>query len=175
MIAIILFAGFWIVVALGLFYVAIRGGVGNVRASLQSQSRGGRKTAGVVFAILYAGFGIAVPIALLTGNGANASSQIGAIKLTAAEKTGRELFGEHCAVCHTLSAASAVGKVGPNLDVLAPAQSLVLHTLANGCLQSPPSGSSQTCLGQGTMPPDIVEGANATKVAAFVAKVAGKE
>lgn len=173
MIAIILFAGFWIVVALGLFYVAIRGGVGNVRASLQSQSREGRNTAGVVFAILYAGFGIAVPIALLTGNGANAS--IGGIKLTAAEKTGRELFGEYCAVCHTLSAASAVGKVGPNLDVLAPAQSLVLHTMANGCLQSPPSGSSQTCLGQGTMPPDIVEGANATKVAAFVAKVAGKE
>ena len=29
-----------------------------------------------------------------------------------------ELFGENCAVCHTLAAANAVGKVGPNLDQL---------------------------------------------------------
>ena len=83
-----------------------------------------------------------VPAALLTGNHANASAQVGGIKLTAAEKTGRELFGEHCAVCHTLAAANAVGKVGPNLDMLKPPASLVLHTINNGCLPNAADPSS---------------------------------
>ena len=41
------------------------------------------------------------------------------------------------AVCHTLSAANAVGKVGPNLDTLKPPYGLVLNTINNGCLQDP--------------------------------------
>ena len=116
-----------------------------------------------------------MPVALLTGNHANASSQIGGIKLTVPEKRGRELFGEHCSVCHTLAGANAIGKVGPNLDTLQPPVSLVIHTLAYGCLQNPPANDPQTCLGQGTMPADIVEGKDAQDVAQFVAKVAGKE
>ena len=175
MLAIILFLGLWVVLGLGAFFIAIRGGIGGVRATLQTQSRSGRKTAGVIFAILYAGLGIALPYALLTGNHAKASAQIGGIKLSAADKRGRELFGEHCGVCHLLSAASAVGKVGPNLDTLKPPASLVLNTIANGCVQNPPANSPQTCLGQGTMPSQIVEGKDAQDVAAFVAKVAGKE
>ena len=96
--------------------------------------------------------------------------------LTPAEKRGRELFGEKCAVCHTLAAANAIGKVGPNLDTLQPPYTLVLHTIENGCLQNPPtSGSAQTCLGQGTMPSNVVQGKDAIQVSQFVAKVAGKE
>ena len=112
---------------------------------------------------------------LLTGNRDNANAQIGGNKLTSAEKTGRELFGQHCGFCHTLAAANAIGKIGPNLDTLQPAQSLILHTILNGCLQSPPSGSPQTCLGNGTMPANILQGQQAVQVARFVAKVAGKE
>lgn len=174
MLVVILFLGFWVVLALGLFFIAIRGGLGGARASLQSRTRGSRRATGVLLAGMYLAFGIAVPVALLTGNGASASSQIPGVKLTAAEKRGRELFGEHCGVCHTLAAASAAGKVGPNLDMLQPAVSLVIHTMASGCLQAPPSGSAQTCLGQGTMPADIVQGRDAADVADFVAKVAGK-
>jgi mono/diheme cytochrome c family protein len=115
-------------------------------------------------------------VGLLIGNHANANSKVGELTLNASEKTGRELFGVHCAVCHTLAAANAIGKVGPNLDTLKPPAELVLHTLQNGCLQSPPSTSSpETCLGQGNMPADIVEGTDAQDVAAFVAKVAGQE
>lgn len=175
MLAVILFLGLWVVLGLGALFIAIRGGIGGVRATLQTQSRGGRKTAGTAFAILYVGFGIALPIALVSGNHANASAQIGGIKLTAGEKSGRELFGEHCGVCHTLAGANAVGKVGPNLDTLKPPQSLVLNTILNGCLQNPPANSPETCLGQGTMPSEIVEGKDAQNVADFVAKVAGKE
>ena len=175
MLGVILFVAFWVVLAFGLFFVAVRGGLGGARATLQSQSRGGRKAAGTIFAILYAGFGVALPLAILLGNHAKANQQIGGIKLTAAEKRGRELFGEHCGVCHTLDAASANGKIGPNLDTLKPPMSLVLHTINYGCLPNAPTSSPQTCLGQGVMPANVVEGRDATDVSDFVAKVAGKE
>jgi mono/diheme cytochrome c family protein len=173
--ATILFLALWVVLGLGLFFVAVRGGVGGARAALQTQSRGGRKAFGVVFAILYIGFGVALPIAFLTGNHANASSQVGGIKLNAAEKKGRTLFGQTCGTCHTLSAASSIGKVGPNLDQLKPPYQLTLDTINNGCLQNPPPGSSQACLGQGNMPAQLYQGKQAQEVAQFVAKVAGRE
>jgi mono/diheme cytochrome c family protein len=173
--AVILFVAFWVVLAFVLFFIAVRGGIGGARAALQTQSRGGRKFMGALFAIVYLAFGVAIPIAFLTGNHANASSQVGGVKLTAAEKRGRELFGVHCSVCHTLAAANANGKVGPNLDQLRPPQGLVVNTIINGCVQNPPSGSSQSCLGYGTMPAGVLQGKQAEEVGAFVAKVAGKE
>jgi mono/diheme cytochrome c family protein len=121
-------------------------------------------------------FGVALPLIFLVGNHTNASAQYAGIRLTPAEKTGRELFGQHCGLCHTLSAANSVGKVGPNLDVIKPTETLVLKTIANGCLQKPgPSESSQNCLGQGTMPAGILSGQQAREVAKFVATVAGRE
>jgi mono/diheme cytochrome c family protein len=176
--AVILFIGLWVVLALGLFFIAIRGGIGGVRATLHSQTRGGRGFMNLAIAFIYIAFGLGLPIALLTGNHAKASEQIGGLTLTNGEKQGRALFGEHCAVCHTLAAANAIGKVGPNLDQLQPPAVLVLHTINNGCFQNASAASNtsnQICLGQGTMPPGIVEGRDATEVANFVARVAGKE
>ena len=175
LLAVLLFVAFWLILGLGLTFVGVRGGLGGARAAFQTQSQAGRKWAWAVFAVVYVGFGAALPTLLLAGNHANASSQVGGIRLTASEKTGRELFGEHCGVCHTLSAANAVGKVGPNLDTLQPPATLVLHTLEYGCLQNPPANSPETCLGYGTMPADVVVGQNAQDVAEFVARVAGKE
>jgi mono/diheme cytochrome c family protein len=169
------FAAFWVVIGLGLFLVAVRGGPGGVRAALQTQSRGGRQAIGISFVIAYVGFGVALPVAFLTGNHTNASAQYAGLKLNAAEKRGRELFGQKCGICHTLAAANAVGKVGPNLDQIQPTDSLVLRTVENGCLQKPPPGDAkETCLGLGTMPAAIVQGKDAADVAAFVARVAGK-
>lgn len=175
MLATILFLAFWVVLGLGLFFIAIRGGVGGARATLQTQTRRGRRAAWIIFVFVYVGLGVVVPTAVLKGNKANASAQVGGIHLNAAEKRGRMLFGENCAVCHTLAAANAVGKVGPNLDQLKPPSGLVLNTINNGCVQSPPANSPQACLGQGTMPAEVVEGKDAQDVADFVAKVAGKE
>ena len=158
-----------------IFFIAARGGLGGARAALQSQRRGARRAATVWFLVAFVGFGIAMPIGFLIGNHANANSQIGGMKLTAAEKRGRELFGQHCGLCHTLAGASSVGKVGPNLDTLKPSQTLVLHTIQYGCLQNPPSSSAQNCLGQGVMPAGILAGKDAQDVADFVAKVAGNE
>jgi mono/diheme cytochrome c family protein len=171
--AVAAFVAFWVIVALGLVYVAMRrqGGM----AGLRRTGRGANTGVGAVFVVIAVAFGIALPLVMLTGNHAKANGQVGGIKLTAAEKIGRETFGDHCAVCHTLSAASASGKVGPNLDLLKPSEPVVLHTIANGCLPNAPSSSAQACLGQGVMPANVVTGRAATDVAMFVAKVAGNE
>jgi mono/diheme cytochrome c family protein len=172
--AIILFLGLWVLLALALFFVAVRGGLGGARETLHAQSRGGRKAATTLFAIFYLGFGIALPVLLLSGNHSRASARVGEVKLTAAEKHGREVFGQNCGVCHTLAAANAVGKVGPNLDSLRPPKSIVQRAITYGCIQNPPPNDPATCLGYGTMPAAIVQGKDARDVADFVARVAGR-
>jgi mono/diheme cytochrome c family protein len=172
--AVAAFVAFWVVVALTLVTIATRGGAAAVAETKDPGRRGSRMMISL-FVVTAAVFGIGLPLLMLTGNHANASAQIGGIKLTADQKTGRELFGEHCGVCHTLAAANAVGKVGPNLDVLKPAQNTVLNTINNGCLPNPPKGSNEGCLGQGVMPAAVVQGSDAQAVASFVAKVAGNE
>jgi cytochrome c551 len=171
-----LFVAFWVLLGFGVFFIAVRGGPRGAREALHVQSYGARRTAGALFVVIYVGFGVALPLLFLFGNHVNASAQVGGYKLTPAEKTGRELFGQHCGVCHTLAAANAIGKVGPNLDLVQPSATLVLHTIANGCLQSPPpSLSNQNCLGYGTMPANVLQGQQAQQVAQFVARVAGRE
>jgi mono/diheme cytochrome c family protein len=171
-----LFVAFWVILGLGVFFVAIRGGLGGARATFQSQSHGARRAAGVGFTLTYIAFGVALPLVFLIGNHANANAQYAGAQLTPAEKRGQILFGQHCGICHTLAAANAVGKVGPNLDMIKPTEALVLRILANGCLQKPgPSEAAQNCLGYGTMPAQVVTGSQARDVAKFVAAVAGKE
>jgi hypothetical protein len=176
MLAVILFIVLWVVLGLGLFFVAIRGRARGRESPAEPPSPGGRRAVGLVYLFTYVVFGVALPLIFLTGNHHNSNKQVGGLGLTTAEKSGRELFGQHCGVCHTLAAANAVGQVGPNLDLIQPSTSLVLHTIQNGCLQNPPpSQASQTCLGYGTMPANILLGNQANDVAQFVARVAGKE
>jgi mono/diheme cytochrome c family protein len=168
------FVALWVVVGVGLFVLATRG-TGTVAHARRDPGRRGSSITITMFVVTAVVFGVGLPLLMLTGNHHNANAQVGGIKLTAAAKSGRELFGEHCGVCHTLAGANAAGKVGPNLDILKPAQSTVLNTINNGCLPNPPKGSNQGCLGQGVMPSNIVQGQDAQNVAAFVAKVAGNE
>ena len=172
MLAVAAFVVFWVIVALGLVMIASR--AGGARPS-RGVTRAASQSALTLFVVTLAVFGIALPVVMLLGNHDNANAQVGGIKLTQAQRAGRELFGEHCGVCHTLAAANAGGKVGPNLDTLKPAQSTVLNTINNGCLPNPPKGSNAGCLGQGVMPAAVVQGQDAQNVAAFVAKVAGNE
>jgi mono/diheme cytochrome c family protein len=173
--ATILFLAFWVVLALALFFVALRGGLGGARAAIQGKSSRTSRFGVFMFIVIYAAFGYVIPFVFLSGNKANASSQYAGVTLTKADKHGRQLFGQNCAVCHTLDAANAVGKVGPNLDSLKPPYGLVLNTINNGCLQDPGSNSAEQCLGQGVMPAQIVEGKDAQDVSSFVAKVAGRQ
>jgi mono/diheme cytochrome c family protein len=174
--AVLLFAAFWVVLGLGVFFMAVRGGPSAaVTVPGRRGSYAARRAMAWVFAVTYVGFGVVLPTVFLIGNHNRANGQVGGITLTASEKRGREIFGERCSLCHTLAAANAVGKVGPNLDVIQPTEQLVLHTIQNGCLQNPPPGSSEACLGEGNMPADVVQGVDAADVAKFVSKVAGKE
>jgi mono/diheme cytochrome c family protein len=176
MLAVSLFIALFVLLAFGVFFVGISGGMGGARQRLHSQASGGRGAMNLALVVVYLGFGGAIPLLLLTGNHSRASAAVGGIKLTTNEKVGREIFGEHCGVCHTLQASNSVGKVGPNLDGLKPPAELVLHTIENGCVQNPSSQSDpQACLGYGTMPANVVQGKDASDVAAFVSKVAGHE
>ncbi len=176
MLAVLLFAAFWVVLGFMVFFVGIRGGPS---AAIETPARrgsfAGRRAMAWLFVVVYIGFGVALPILFLVGNRNSANAQVGGIKLTAAERRGREIFGERCGLCHTLAAANSVGKVGPNLDVIQPTEQLVLHTIQNGCLPNPPKGSQEACLGEGVMPADVVQGLDAEDVSKFVAKVAGQE
>ena len=79
------------------------------------------------------------------------------VTLTKAEASGREIFGEQCAQCHTLAAANAVGDVGPNLDDLRPDRELVLNAIEHGRTSA-----------RGTMPGNLVQGEEMEEVADFV-------
>jgi len=173
--AVVLFAAFWVVLGLAVFFFAFRGGPsGAARPHARSTYRS-RRAIGWTLGVIYVAFGLAIPALILIGNHNRANGQVGGIRLTAAEKRGREIFGERCGLCHTLAAANAVGKVGPNLDVIQPTYNLTLHTILNGCLQNPPPGSQEACLGQGNMPALVVQGVDAENVAKFVSTVAGQE
>jgi mono/diheme cytochrome c family protein len=45
---------------------------------------------------------------------------------------GEQLFKDNCSSCHTLAAAGASGKVGPDLDQLKPGPDLVTTQVNNG-------------------------------------------
>ncbi len=165
MLATAAFLAFWVVVGLALFFIAVRGGPRGARATLQSQSRSGRRAAAVLFTVFYVAVGVAVPALILAGNEDSADARVGGstIELTKQEEDGRAIFGVSCASCHTLAAADAAGKVGPNLDQMRPPEQLVLDAVVRGRQR-----------GSGTMPAGIVQGEDAENVSAFVAAVAGK-
>jgi len=161
----ILFIAFWVVVAVALALFALRAGRNeSARSARQAEGRNGRRAGYVAFGLLVVGLGIALPAVLILGDRGKASAKVGdgGIHLTAQEKHGREVFAQNCSACHTLAAAKAVGKVGPNLDQVRPPKSLVVQVVTNGLT------------GQGTMPADLVNSTDTQAVAAFVAAVAGR-
>jgi cytochrome c551 len=66
----------------------------------------------------------------------------------------RDLFSEKCASCHTLSDAGASGAVGPNLDDIDLDADAIEKQIING---------------GGAMPPGLLQGEDAAKVAEYVA------
>ena len=161
---VILFVLFWVLLGLSIFFIAVRGGPKGARESLYGQSRRSRRVVGVVMLVLYLGIGVAVPAIVIAAGREKEDDLKGGKTLTAAEAHGRVLFGHLCVQCHTLAAANAVGKVGPNLDQLRPPRALVLDAVTHGRAR-----------GNGRMPAALVVGKDAQDVAAFVAKVAGQQ
>ena len=75
--------------------------------------------------------------------------------------SGKDIFVANCGSCHTLADAGTSGNVGPNLDQLKPAESIVEHQVING------GGAMPAFKGQLTP-------AQITAVAKYVSSVAGK-
>jgi mono/diheme cytochrome c family protein len=130
-------------------------------------TRRNRRWVGLGVGVIVLLLGVLVP-ALVIASAKDAKKAPGGVQLNAAEESGRDIFAQRCATCHTLAAANAVGKVGPNLDQLVGGldpkgqKAFVLNAIQQGRAQ-----------GRGQMPADLVDGQDAQDVAAFVAAVAG--
>jgi mono/diheme cytochrome c family protein len=157
---------FWIVLGLGVFFVAFRGGSRRgPRGAPSGETRSSRRAVAIGSLVVWVVFGLGLPaLVLATNGGDNKTKQApGGVDLTPAQVNGRKLFAKNCSTCHTLRATNSVGRVGPNLDQLRPPKALVLNAIETGRAR-----------GNGQMPADLVAGKDAQDVAAFVAAVAGR-
>jgi mono/diheme cytochrome c family protein len=162
---------FWVLVGLGVFFVAMRrGGSGGQGDAQNTESKTGARVVYLIVALAFV-FGLVVPVLVLTNNGNNkAAEAVGGVRLNAQEQHGRILFSDTCAFCHTLSGANSVGRTGPNLDIRLGSEiptetgrrALVLNAIAEGRAR-----------GNGNMPAQLYQGKEAEAVADFVAAVAG--
>jgi mono/diheme cytochrome c family protein len=152
----------WILVGLGVIFVALSGGPGRARQAYLTR---GNRAFQITMLVIYLGVGIAVPAIILTArtDAQGATSQLQTKHASAQISRGKTLFRATCASCHTLAAVNARGVTGPDLDRLGqvtPAR--VLSAIRIG-------GT-----GQNRMPAGLLQGKNAADVAAFVSAVAGK-
>ena len=163
MVAAVIFVLVFLVLGLAVVALAFSGRA-SVRYRRNAPTRAGRRFVAVVVAIVVVGLGLAVPLAIGVVNGNDhAQSAPGGVDLNASQASGRTVFAKYCSTCHTLKASNAVGKVGPNLDVLHPPKGLILDAIAKGRAR-----------GQGQMPAGLVDGEDAQDVAAYVAAAAGR-
>jgi mono/diheme cytochrome c family protein len=153
------FVLFWVLLAVGLVLVALRGHQGGTARS--PSVRRSRRIGGLAFLVALLILGIGIPAAVIaTVNNRDSIPAENVSNLTPLQKRGRDLFGgaAQCKNCHTLAAAGTSATVGPNLDQLRPPYNLVLDAIHNGRAR-----------GNGAMAKDLVQGKDAQAVAAFVA------
>lgn len=143
-------------------FVAFSGGPAAARESYLTRGNRGFK---FLFPVLYVLLGLVVPALILAGREQSAGGT-GALEtagITKQEETGKALFKQQCATCHSLAAVNARGVTGPNLDRIGEVTSTRIRAaIKNG-------GT-----GQGRMPARLLEGEEAQAVAAYVAKVAAR-
>jgi hypothetical protein len=155
----------WVLIGIGVIFIAFSGGPGAAREAYMTR---GRTAFRVAIPLLYIALGIAIPAVVIAdragreGNSARLANK----KLRDQPpqiETGRKLFTESCASCHSLGAVNARGVAGPNLDKVGKmTRERVLNAIKVG-------GT-----GQDRMPAGLLQGKNAEAVADFVAATAGK-
>ena len=165
----------WVIIGLGVFFVAMRRGHAAAREAgaagePRRESKAGRRWTTLAVVVLVA-FGLAIPALVLAANGDHkAGVAVGGVHLTKREQKGRELFAHACVYCHALNAVKSYSRTGPNLDVrvgddistAAGRKALVLSAISEGRAR-----------GLGQMPAGLYQGREAQEVAEFVAAVAG--
>jgi mono/diheme cytochrome c family protein len=163
-IAALMFLLAFVALALGVLAVAFSSNRGRPSDAHRRPSKASRRATAVALAVVIVGIGLAVPVSIAVTNGNDhAKKGPGGVELTASGERGRAIFARNCSTCHTLRAANAVGRVGPNLDQLRPPKALTLNAIRLGRAR-----------GQGQMPAQLVDGQDAQDVATFIAAVAGR-
>ena len=163
--AVLAFLLLFVLLAFGAFFLAMSGGPAGARQRVQTQTRRGRRGAIALFVLAILVLGVAVPAAVIaTDKNRRSIPEANVKELTDLQEHGRELFGQRCRNCHTLKAANASAKIGPNLDDRRPGKALVLDAIKKGRAN-----------GNGNMPANVVEGRDAEAVAEFVAVAVGSD
>jgi mono/diheme cytochrome c family protein len=156
------FVAVFVALGLGVLLAAMSGG-SQARERQKPVSRRGRRGVTLLFLLSILLLGIAVPAAVIaTDKNRNSIPEANVKSLTSLQERGRQLFGQRCKNCHTLAAAKATARVGPNLDDLRPPKALVLDAVNKGRAN-----------GKGNMAAQLVEGQDAEAVAQFVAVAVG--
>ena len=159
---VLLVLGPFLVLGIGVLFVAFSGGAGRAR---EAYLTGGRRAFPLVILVIYVALGVAVPAAVIAARG-EAEGGVGSLRTEQAGErleNGKELFIATCKSCHNLDAVQAKGVTGPDLDELGGLdRQRVLNAIRNG-------GT-----GQGRMPAGLLQGQDAQDVAAYVARVAGR-
>jgi mono/diheme cytochrome c family protein len=150
-------------VILGLGVVMLAFGAGRSRRPRGRESQTTRRVVSTGIALVCLGTGLAIPALIIALSSGGDTADAKGVELTASETRGRELFVRNCSNCHTLSAANAVGRTGPNLDTLRPPAALVRDAIVKGRAR-----------GLGQMPAGLLTGEDVDDVSAFVAKTAGR-
>jgi cytochrome c551 len=152
----------FVVVGVLVVFYAFAGGRDTARQAYST--RGGRFFIWSMVG-LYVVLGLAVPALVIADRG-EAEGGTGSLRgkeISGQLEDGKQGFIQNCKSCHTLEAVNAHGVTGPNLDELGGLdEQRVLQAIERG-------GT-----GTGRMPPELIEGADAEAVAAYVAAVAGR-
>jgi mono/diheme cytochrome c family protein len=151
-------------------FVAFSGGPSKAREAYLTR---GNTFFKIAIPLLYVALGIAIP-AVVIANSGEKEGNTGSLANTVPDgqlESGKELFQNTCATCHSLKAVNAQGVTGPDLDGLGldsstaqarnNSEARVLDAIKHG-------GT-----GQRRMPANLLQGSNAEAVAAFVVDVAG--
>jgi mono/diheme cytochrome c family protein len=161
--AVLAFVLLFVLLGLGALFLGMSRGSKSARERRTRPSRRGRRGVTLAFVLAIAFLGIVVPAAVIATETSRESIPEANVKaLTEVQQRGREQFALHCRRCHTLEAANATARVGPNLDQLRPPKALVLDAIEKGRAN-----------GNGNMAADLVEGEDAEAVAQFVAVAVG--
>src|SRR4051812_21707752 len=105
---------FFILLGIGVVFVAFSGGPGRAR---QAYLTGGRGFFKLALPLIYLGIGIAVPAIVIANRQQNEGGvgQLADKQPSQTLTTGKTLFRQTCASCHSLAAVNARGVTGPNL------------------------------------------------------------
>jgi mono/diheme cytochrome c family protein len=161
--AVLAFVLLFVLLGLGALFLGMSGGPKGARDRRKAPSRHGRRGATFLFVLSILLLGIAVPAGVIATEKSRDSIPEANVKdLTELQQRGRGLFSQRCKNCHTLAAAKATARVGPNLDDLRPPKALVLDAIEKG-----------RAGGNGNMAANLVVGEDAEAVAQFVAVAVG--